>query len=129
MDGVRHSKACVKRFQAISGEEDTQKERYARQGRGSQFTSKAQRGEWIQRELGSLQRQNKDKTDQIAESCYGLVIEQLECEQSIYAAVEVTAGNRLFHHNVEGDRLQPERDRGDRTGAGTRAGGGRRGGA
>ena len=56
------------------------------------------------------------------------MIEQLECEQSIYVAVEVTAGNRLFHHNVEGDRLQPERDRGDRTGAGTRAGGGRRGG-
>ena len=39
----------------------------------------------------------------IAESYYGLVIEQFECEQSIYTAVEVTAGNRLFHHIAESD--------------------------
>jgi len=42
---------------------------------------------------------------QIAESYYGLVIENFECEQSIYTAVEVTAGNRLFHHIVESDRV------------------------
>merc|ERR1711887_124893 len=42
---------------------------------------------------------------QIAESYYGLVIENFECEQSIYTAVEVTAGNRLFHHIVENDKV------------------------
>merc|ERR1711962_869674 len=42
---------------------------------------------------------------QIADSYYGLVIENFSCEQSIYTAVEVTAGNRLFHHIVETDRV------------------------
>merc|ERR1719445_402003 len=41
----------------------------------------------------------------IAESYYGLVIENFECEQSIYTAVEVTAGNRLFHHIVASDKV------------------------
>ena len=43
---------------------------------------------------------------QIAESYYGLVIENFKCEQSIYTAVEVTAGNRLFHHIVESDKVR-----------------------
>ena len=43
---------------------------------------------------------------QIAESYYGLVIENFKCEQSIYTAVEVTAGNRLFHHIVESDKVK-----------------------
>jgi len=201
--------------------EQKRKELYAKQGRGSQFTSKGQRDEWIQKELKSLHKQIKDKTEQIekldgdlrkdrkkkveletkieecggeqdtqrssiddqnkgfyelkkkkdklqserndlcrkemnlqqslsslkeelakadqtlrsmagkpilngrdsvrkvldtfrerggqykqiAESYYGLVIENFECEQSIYTAVEVTAGNRLFHHIVESDRV------------------------
>jgi len=201
--------------------EQKRKELYAKQGRGSQFTSKAQRDEWINKELKSLNKQIKDKTEQIdkldsdlkkdskkkleleskmeeltgeqdthrtsiddqnkgfyelkkrkdklqserndlcrkemnlqqslsslkeelakadqtlrsmagkpilngrdsvrkvldifqkrggqygsiAESYYGLVIENFECEQSIYTAVEVTAGNRLFHHIVESDRV------------------------
>ena len=201
--------------------EQKRKELYAKQGRGSQFTSKAQRDEWIQKELKSLNKQIKDKTEQIerldsdltkdskkknelesrmdeltgeqdthrssiddqnkgfyelkkkkdklqserndlcrkemnlqqslsslkeelskadqtlrsmagkpilngrdsvkkvlelfrsrggqyasiAESYYGLVIENFECEQSIYTAVEVTAGNRLFHHIVESDKV------------------------
>lgn len=42
---------------------------------------------------------------QIANSYYGLVIENFKCEQSIYTAVEVTAGNRLFHHIVESDKV------------------------
>ena len=42
---------------------------------------------------------------QIADSYYGLVIENFSCEQSIYTAVEVTAGNRLFHHIVESDKV------------------------
>ena len=41
----------------------------------------------------------------IADQYYGLVIENFECEKSIYTAVEVTAGNRLFHHIVESDKV------------------------
>ena len=201
--------------------EQKRKELYAKQGRGSQFSSKAQRDDWIQKELKSLNKQIKDKTEQIArldsdlkkdtskkeeleskmeeltgeqdthrssiddqnkgfyelkkkkdklqserndlcrkemnlqqslsslkeelakadqtlrsmagkpilngrdsvkkvleifqqrggqfkniaDSYYGLVIENFECEQSIYTAVEVTAGNRLFHHIVASDRV------------------------
>merc|ERR1711892_1195256 len=45
--------------------EQKRKELYAKQGRGSQFTSKAQRDEWIKKELKSLNKQIKDKTEQI----------------------------------------------------------------
>merc|ERR1719369_1873223 len=45
--------------------EQKRKELYAKQGRGSQFTSKAQRDQWIQKELKSLHKQIKDKTEQI----------------------------------------------------------------
>jgi len=49
----------------LSLKEQKRKELYAKQGRGSQFTSKAQRDEWIQKELKSLNKQIKDKTEQI----------------------------------------------------------------
>ena len=45
--------------------EQKRKELYAKQGRGSQFTSKEQRDEWIKKELKSLNKQLKDKTEQI----------------------------------------------------------------
>merc|ERR1719412_1348901 len=45
--------------------EQKRKELYAKQGRGSQFTSKDQRDEWIKKELKSLNKQIKDKGDQI----------------------------------------------------------------
>ncbi|KAL7027749.1 hypothetical protein ACKWTF_005564 [Chironomus riparius] len=41
----------------------------------------------------------------IANSYYGPVIENFNCDKTIYTAVEVTAGNRLFHHIVESDRV------------------------
>ena len=49
----------------LSLKEQKRKELYAKQGRGSQFTSKGQRDEWIQKELKSLNKQIKDKTEQI----------------------------------------------------------------
>jgi structural maintenance of chromosome 3 (chondroitin sulfate proteoglycan 6) len=62
-------------------------------------------------ELGRLEEPSRHFTErggqyeQFAKSYHGLVIENFECEQSIYTAVEVTAGNRLFHHIVESDRV------------------------
>jgi len=50
-------------------------------------------------------REKGGQWGKIADSYYGLVIENFECEQSIYTAVEVTAGNRLFHHIVESDKV------------------------
>lgn len=41
----------------------------------------------------------------IANAYYGPVIENFSCDKTIYTAVEVTAGNRLFHHIVESDRV------------------------
>ncbi|XP_045472286.1 structural maintenance of chromosomes protein 3 [Harmonia axyridis] len=45
------------------------------------------------------------KDAEIVRSYYGQVIENFDCEKSIYTAVEMTAGNRLFHHVVETDRI------------------------
>ncbi|XP_018019666.1 structural maintenance of chromosomes protein 3 isoform X1 [Hyalella azteca] len=42
---------------------------------------------------------------EIVPQYFGLLIENFECERSIYTAVEVTAGSRLFHHIVESDRV------------------------
>lgn len=42
---------------------------------------------------------------EIARAYYGPVIENFSCDKTIYTAVEVTAGNRLFHHIVESDRV------------------------
>lgn len=42
---------------------------------------------------------------EIARNYYGLVIENFDCEKSIYTAVEVTAGNRLFHHIIDSDKV------------------------
>ncbi|KAF2361805.1 SMCs flexible hinge [Trinorchestia longiramus] len=164
----------------LSLKDQKRKELYAKQGRGSQFTSKEQRDQWIQKELRSIDRAMVEKTDQITKleeeierdrrrtldledklkelsvqtesyrgnideynkvfyemkkrkdqlqsernvqkvldtfrdrgghlaeivpQYFGLLIENFECERSIYTAVEVTAGSRLFHHIVESDRV------------------------
>lgn len=45
------------------------------------------------------------EAEKIANAYYGPVIENFNCEKTIYTAVEVTAGNRLFHHIVESDKV------------------------
>ncbi|KAL1425431.1 hypothetical protein MTO96_003513 [Rhipicephalus appendiculatus] len=212
LDGIRPQ---------LSLKEQKRTELYAKQGRGSQFTSKAERDKWIQKELKSLQKAIRDKRDQIdklqedtqrdaknkvvlerkieeltrelenhrvsidsqnksfyemkkrkdtlqgernelwrhenalqqnlatlkeelskkdqglrsmtgkatlngrdsvrkvlqtfrekggsyenvANSYYGMLIENFDCEKTIYTAVEVTSGNKLFYHIVESDRI------------------------
>lgn len=214
----KQEEACTKE---LALKEQKRKELYAKQGRGSQFTSKEERDQWIMKELRSLNKQIKDKEDhasklgedikrddekkaqllkkieeqtnelekqracidehnkqfyeqkknkdqqqskrnelwrkenslqqtlsslkedlakadqslrsmagkpilngrdsvrkvletfrerggsfaEIANCYYGPVIENFDCEKSIYTAVEVTAGNRLFHHIVESDKV------------------------
>lgn len=45
------------------------------------------------------------KDADIVKAYYGLVIENFSCDKTIYTAVEVTAGNRLFHHVIESDMV------------------------
>lgn len=49
--------------------------------------------------------ENGGPNAEIAKAYYGPVIENFSCDKTIYTAVEVTAGNRLFHHIVESDRV------------------------
>ncbi|XP_015518087.1 structural maintenance of chromosomes protein 3 [Neodiprion pinetum] len=49
-------------------------------------------------------RERRDMAHEVS-SYYGPVIENFDCDKSIYTAVEVTAGNRLFHHIVETDKF------------------------
>ncbi|XP_012273466.1 structural maintenance of chromosomes protein 3 [Orussus abietinus] len=49
-------------------------------------------------------RERPDMAHEVS-SYYGPVIENFDCDKSVYMAVEVTAGNRLFHHIVETDKF------------------------
>lgn len=48
---------------------------------------------------------NGGQDAEVAKSYHGLVIENFNCDKSIYTAVEVTAGNRLFHHLIDSDKV------------------------
>lgn len=56
----------------------------------------------VRKVLESFQDRGGQHAD-IAKAYYGPVIENFNCDKTIYTAVEVTAGNRLFHHIVESD--------------------------
>uniref|UniRef100_A0A1B0CYF8 Structural maintenance of chromosomes protein 3 n=1 Tax=Phlebotomus papatasi TaxID=29031 RepID=A0A1B0CYF8_PHLPP len=57
----------------------------------------------VRKVLDSFKQRGGQFAD-IANAYYGPVIENFNCDKTIYTAVEVTAGNRLFHHIVESDR-------------------------
>lgn len=65
MLGCANTDVCFCVFR-LGLKEQKRKELYAKQGRGSQFTSKEERDTWIQKELRSLQKALKDKNEQIA---------------------------------------------------------------
>uniref|UniRef100_A0A6B2ELJ6 Structural maintenance of chromosomes protein n=1 Tax=Phlebotomus kandelakii TaxID=1109342 RepID=A0A6B2ELJ6_9DIPT len=58
----------------------------------------------VRKVLDSFKQRGGQFAD-IANSYFGPVIENFNCDKTIYTAVEVTAGNRLFHHIVESDRV------------------------
>jgi structural maintenance of chromosome 3 (chondroitin sulfate proteoglycan 6) len=43
--------------------------------------------------------------EQVAKNYYGMLIENFDCGKEFYTAVEMTAGNKLFHHIVENDKV------------------------
>lgn len=50
---------------SLQAAEQKRKDLYAKQGRGSHFTSRADRDTWIKKELRSLNKAIKDKEDQV----------------------------------------------------------------
>ncbi|GIY08074.1 structural maintenance of chromosomes protein 3 [Caerostris darwini] len=50
-------------------------------------------------------RERGGSSEQIANSYYGMLIENFDCDKTIYTAVEVTSGNKLFYHIVENDKI------------------------
>ncbi|UYV73509.1 SMC3 [Cordylochernes scorpioides] len=50
-------------------------------------------------------KERKGPFEQIANSYYGMLIENLDCDKTIYTAVEVTSGGKLFYHIVENDKI------------------------
>ena len=50
-------------------------------------------------------RDKGGRDKQIADNYYGMLIENFECSKEFYTAVEMTAGNKLFHHIVENDKV------------------------
>ena len=60
---------CVKLFFSLQTSEQKRKDLYAKQGRGSHFTSREDRDAWIKKELRSLNKAIKDKEDQVTVFC------------------------------------------------------------
>ncbi|ESO00959.1 hypothetical protein HELRODRAFT_157320 [Helobdella robusta] len=59
--------------------------------------------------IDSIQRvlqffQDNKKYQEVVDGYFGTLIENFECDKTFFTAVEVTAGNRLFHHIVDNDR-------------------------
>ncbi|XP_064600089.1 structural maintenance of chromosomes protein 3-like [Liolophura sinensis] len=44
------------------------------------------------------------KYPELTDGYYGVMIENMDCDKTFYTCVEVTAGNRLFHHIVDTDK-------------------------
>ena len=85
------------------------------QGRGSQFTSKEQRDEWIRKELKSLTKQIKDKDNQIdrlAEDLKREAKRKVELEKKIEDATGEQDGFRthIDDHNKGFYELKKKKD-------------------
>ena len=58
--------------------------------------------------VGQVLRSFREKGGEfgrIAKQYYGSLIENFDCAKEFYTAVEMTAGNKLFHHIVENDKV------------------------
>ncbi|XP_064630415.1 structural maintenance of chromosomes protein 3-like [Lineus longissimus] len=51
------------------------------------------------------QWREQGKFPDIVDGYYGILIENFECEKTFFTSVEVTAGNRLFYHVVDHDKV------------------------
>lgn len=50
-------------------------------------------------------RERGGQFEQIAKDYHGMLIENFDCAKEFYTAVEMTAGNKLFHHIVANDKV------------------------
>lgn len=52
-----------------------------------------------------LLREKGGSDEQVARRYYGQLIENFDCSKEFYTSIEMTAGNKLFHHIVENDKI------------------------
>lgn len=52
-----------------------------------------------------LFKERNGPNDSIGRNYYGMLIENFECTKEFYTAIEMTAGNKLFHHIVANDKV------------------------
>ncbi|XP_022912891.1 structural maintenance of chromosomes protein 3 [Onthophagus taurus] len=95
--------------------EQKRKELYAKQGRGSQFTSKDDRDRWIQNELKSLNKQIKDKKDhrdKLSEDLKKDAAKQVELKRKIEEQTQETERQRICidEHNKQSYELKKSKD-------------------
>lgn len=59
----------------------------------------------VRKVLQSFRERGTPADMQIVNSYYGSLIENFDCGKEFYTAVEMTAGNKLFHHIVANDKV------------------------
>ncbi|KAK7110449.1 structural maintenance of chromosomes protein 3-like [Littorina saxatilis] len=100
---------------ALQAAEQKRKDLYAKQGRGSHFTSRADRDTWIKKELRSLNKAIKDKEDQIQILEEGSGQDENKVAQ-LKATIETTQENLEKHSELIGrankdfDELRGQKD-------------------
>ena len=52
-----------------------------------------------------LKHHESQNNKEITKGYYGLLIDNIKCEKSLYTAVETSVSNRLFYHIVETDSI------------------------
>ena len=95
--------------------EQKRKELYAKQGRGSQFTSKEDRDQWIKKELKLLIKQIKDKEDHREKITVDLdkdARRQVELEKEIEARTKdmEILRQEIDRHNKEFYEIKKKKD-------------------
>lgn len=94
----RKEEDCSRELQL---KEQKRKELYAKQGRGSQFSSREDRDKWIHNELKSISKQTKDKINHHAK-----LVEDLKKD----ATSEKDLGTKIEEHSSELEQLRLQID-------------------
>lgn len=95
--------------------EQKRKELYAKQGRGSQFSSRDERDKWIQNELKSLNKQIKDKIshqNKLTDDLKRDALKQTELEKKIadHSGEMEQLRQQIDEHNKQYYELKKKKD-------------------
>uniref|UniRef100_A0A182LZD3 Structural maintenance of chromosomes protein n=1 Tax=Anopheles culicifacies TaxID=139723 RepID=A0A182LZD3_9DIPT len=73
-----------------------------------QIGTRAFQGFQSVRKIVNMVKTQAGEDHPVVKGYYGQVLENFECEEAIYRAVETTAGNKLYYHIVESDAVANE---------------------